>query len=172
MCIRIVHFSKCCRRQQFGFLLEIHTPYCIYDWNYVKETCYLPPASVWSGCTCARFANSTGMFQRYNQKYSTSFVRIPCSLVCHINTSVPLKQKCLLMHAYIIFLTLLPTLSLCPFEISSLCSGNPIPVNHRVINDHFFPTEYGWLRLTLQLNLAQTDRDSRPTNCHCLEPAL
>ncbi len=62
------------------------------------------------------------------------------------------------MHAYIIFVTPLPALSLRPFELTSLCSGNPIPVNHQVINDHFFPAEYGWLHLTLQLNLTHRDR--------------
>lgn len=85
------------------------------------------------------------------------------------------------MHAYIIFVTLLPALSLHPFELSSLCSGNPISVNHQVINDHFFPAEYGWLRLTLQLDLALTDRRTAETaerqtaivvNWHCKLPAF
>lgn len=59
---------------------------------------------------------------------------------------------------YIIFGVLPPALTLCPFKLSSLCSGNPIPVNHQVINDHIFPAEYGWLHLTLQHDLARTDR--------------
>lgn len=100
------------------------------------------------------------MFQRYNREYSTSFIHIAHLLVCHIDTDVHLwtemfNYACIL---YIIFVTQLPALSLHPFELSSLCSGNPIPVNHQVINDHFFPAEYGWLSLTLRLDLAHTDR--------------
>lgn len=42
--------------------------------------------------------------------------------------------------------------SRCP---SCLRTSNPIPANHRVINDHLFPDDYGWLPLTF--TSTQTD---------------
>lgn len=99
------------------------------------------------------------MFQRYNRKYSTSFIHTACLSYRHQST-VHLKHRKNVCMPISFFVTLLPALSLRSFELSSLCSCNPIPVNHKVINYHFFPAEYGWLRLTLQLDLAQTDRQT------------
>lgn len=39
-------------------------------------------------------------------------------------------------------------------------SCNSIPVNHQVINDQFFPADYGWLHVTLLLHLVPTDRQT------------
>lgn len=127
-------------------------PCCIYDWNY------LSPASVWYQCTCTRLATSAGMSLRHNQKYSTLFVHNSCALICHARSRNMLKHfkktfwnrisiKNICVTASALYLCSLGTLS-----------GNSIPVNHQVINDHFFPAEYGWLSLTPRLDLARTDR--------------
>lgn len=56
------------------------------------------------------------------------------------------------MLACMIFLTLVRT-----GNAALVSTGNTIPVNHQVINDHLSPAGYGWLPLTLQLNLAHRD---------------
>lgn len=69
------------------------------------------------------------------------------------------------------YLKVRPALCCKAFGLPSLCLGNPIPVNHQVINDHFYPAQCGRLRLNLQLNLANTNSRTT-TNCRIVDLAL